>query len=165
METISEGTVGSLAGISVGMGQISMGTYTLPDGTAKQGLSATIAPFDSEKNIPVGAGSKVVVGDVLWHVEQIMKVDDTPGHIRLKPLHAVKPTNGNTVRAEALDMTYKKDCVRCGHDAGWSGKIEKHGRDIHMIYFCTQCQLDYSSMDGSLQRQLKKNPPVFRPGA
>lgn len=162
METITSGSVGDLAGICVGMGQISNGTYKLPDGSDKEGLVVTLAPLESDENLTVGAGSEINIGDVLWRVDQIIKVGE--GSITLTPLRAVKPASGMTVRKEALDMTHKRDCVRCGHDAGWSGQVEKDGRDYNMIYFCTQCQLDYPVMMGALQKDLKKGKIEFNPG-
>lgn len=72
IETIDETTVGDLDGTRVPMGNVTHGTFTLPDGTEKKGDICSLV-ISEGPGVFVGAGSVVEVDGVKWTV---LKVDN-----------------------------------------------------------------------------------------
>ncbi len=152
--TIEETTVGDLAGVQVGMGNV------IDD----DGLACTLAPFDIDENIVVRVLDDVTIGDVVWKVADIQKVDQgAPGHVRLEPLCAIKPQSGSINRL-ALDYFFSRECPQCGYRAGWNGRVEKKGRDIALEHMCSQCGNEFDWFSGAHQEQFRKKAPVYIPG-
>lgn len=84
-ETIEETTVGELSGRRVGMANVFEDTYTLPDGTAKTGLTCLLSVFDVGK-VRVGEGSVFEVAGDRWLVVGITKVSGENGEVALRRL-------------------------------------------------------------------------------
>lgn len=73
-EIIDETTVALLSGIRVGVANIGRGEFTLPDGTTKTGLSASLFfNTDDEREEEVGQGSIVEIGGTQWKVTKVKK--------------------------------------------------------------------------------------------
>lgn len=152
--TIEETTVGDLAGVQVGMGNV------IDDG----GLTCTLAPFDTDENIPVRVLDDITIGDVVWKVADIQKGDDGKlGSVTLEPLYALK-FEGGSVSTLALDYSFSRECPQCNRRAGWNGRIEKKGRDITLEHVCPQCGNEFDWFSGAHQAEFKKKTPVFIPG-
>lgn len=84
IETIEETTVGDLDGVRVPMGNMTRGTYTLPDGTEQTGLICALALKPSPQF--VGKGSVVEIDGARWEVTAIEKEGTAPGSVTLRRL-------------------------------------------------------------------------------
>lgn len=85
IETIDETTVGDLDGTRVPMGNVTNGTYTLPDGTKKTGPICSLAlPGDTSEF--VGKGSVVTVDGTKWEVVEVVNPAEGLGSVTLKLL-------------------------------------------------------------------------------
>ncbi len=89
---IMETTVGQIGGVSVGVSNIFEDTYTLPDGTERDGLTARLSLFvagASEGGVDeehrVGEGNVVEIGGSRWEVVAIEKPEGELGAITLAP--------------------------------------------------------------------------------
>lgn len=71
-ETITETTVANLSGIRIGVANIGRGDYTLPDGSNRVGLSASLF-FPDDTRVNVGPGSIVKIGDGEWRITEVKK--------------------------------------------------------------------------------------------
>jgi hypothetical protein len=88
---ITEGTVARLGGVRVGAGSIFEADYTLPDGSARRGLTCRLVPANDETEHVVGEGSEVEIGGTRWLVTRITASGDEPfdyGEIALRPASA-----------------------------------------------------------------------------
>lgn len=85
IEEIDETTVGDLDGTRVPMGNMTTGTYTLPDGSEKRGLMCSLV-FGPGPGVFVGMGSEVTVDGTRWRVVGIEKDGDELGSVRLQKL-------------------------------------------------------------------------------
>lgn len=85
IETIEETTVGDLNGVRVPMGNMTRGTYTLPDGREQKGwiCSLVIGPGPG---VFVGVGSVVEVGGARWEVVDVQKTPGQLGSVSLQRL-------------------------------------------------------------------------------
>lgn len=83
-ESIDETTVGDLDGTRVAVGTMLLsGSYTLADGSERQGVTAVLAlPDDS--SIWVGLGSVVEVEGTTWEVVEIEKTAGELGSVTLE---------------------------------------------------------------------------------
>ncbi len=84
-ENIEETTVGLLAGVRVPMGNMTRGSYVLPDGRAAVGLICALA-IPGGAAVFVGEGSEVEVGGVRWRVVGIEKRSGELGSVTLEKL-------------------------------------------------------------------------------
>lgn len=71
-ESIDENTVGDLDGVRVPMGNMTWGSYTLPDGRTAQGDICALA-LPGGPGVFVGAGAEVQVGDQRWRVVEVQR--------------------------------------------------------------------------------------------
>jgi len=85
IETIEQNTVGDLDGHRQPMGNVTTGTYTLPDGSEASGPICSL-PIDGQIGVFVGAGSIVTVGDHRWQVLDVTLGHGKPGSVRLQML-------------------------------------------------------------------------------
>jgi hypothetical protein len=85
METIEETTVGNLDGTRVGVSNIWERQYNLPDGISRLGMTAILSPFN-DKDVVVGQGSIVTIGQTQWEVITVEKTQGKRGEVRLKKL-------------------------------------------------------------------------------
>lgn len=83
IETIDETTVGDLAGTPVPMGNMTTGTYTLPDGSTATGPICSLA-LPGGPGVFVGVGSEVEVGGHLWRVVAVEKTRGELGRVTLQ---------------------------------------------------------------------------------
>ncbi len=81
-ETIDETTVGDLAGVRVGMGNMTHGSYDTPDG-ARQGIIGALA-VPGRVGQFVGLDSEIEVDGRLWRVVDIEKEKGKPGSVTLE---------------------------------------------------------------------------------
>ncbi len=84
-ETIDETTVGDLGGVRVPMGNVTHGTYTLPDGTTATGPICSLA-LPGQTGVFVGKGSVVAVDGTRWQVEAVVAPPTGLGSVRLRRL-------------------------------------------------------------------------------
>ena len=77
IETIEETTVGDLGGVRVPMGNMTTGTYTLPDGSEGRGTICSLALPD-RIGVFVGLGSVVDVQGTRW---EVVGIDKPPGQL------------------------------------------------------------------------------------
>lgn len=92
---IRETTVGILAGVRVGCGNLWERAYRHADGREVTGMSAQLAPFDTEVAIFVGAGSEFEVGGQKWRVTEVAKHAGELGYVRLERCAAGKAENAS----------------------------------------------------------------------
>ena len=85
-ETIDETTVGDLDGIRVPMGNMTPGTYTLPDGTERKWLICSLVLPGGGPGVFVGEGSEVTVGESRWRVIAVVKPAGELGSVTLQKL-------------------------------------------------------------------------------
>ena len=85
IETIEETTVGDLDGTRVPMGNVTNGSYTLPDGTEKIGPICSLA-LSGQIGEFVGAGSVVTVDGTRWEVTEVVNPAEGLGSVTLKML-------------------------------------------------------------------------------
>ncbi len=85
IETIDETTVGDLDGVRVPMGNMTTGTYTLPDGTEATGTICSLALPD-QVGVFVGMDSIVDVEGTKWKVIAISKPEGQLGSVTLQKL-------------------------------------------------------------------------------
>jgi hypothetical protein len=85
IEEIDETTVGDLDGTRVPMGNMTTGTYTMPDGSEKRGLMCSLV-IGPGPGVFVGMGSEVTVDGTRWRVVGIEKDGDELGSVRLQKL-------------------------------------------------------------------------------
>ncbi len=85
IETIDETTVGDLDGTRVPMGNVTNGSYTLPDGTPKTGPICSLA-LDGAVGQFVGAGSIIIVDGTRWEVTEVVNPAEGLGSVTLKML-------------------------------------------------------------------------------
>lgn len=89
MEEIMETTVGDLDGTGVGAANIGRDNYTLPDGTARVGLTAQLFIFtgeDKSNDVIVGQGSIITAGKSRWEVVSVDRERGKRGTVTLKRL-------------------------------------------------------------------------------
>ena len=86
IEEIEETTVGDLDGYRVPMGNVTTGTYTLPDGTERQGDVCSLVLPDRSPGVFVGQGSVVTVGAHRWEVMAVDNPAQGLGSVTLKRL-------------------------------------------------------------------------------
>lgn len=84
-ETIDETTVGNLNGVPVPMGNMTQGSYKLPDGSTVYGWICSLALPD-QVGVFVGVGSEVTVGGVTWEVVDIEKEKGKLGSVTLRAM-------------------------------------------------------------------------------
>jgi hypothetical protein len=83
IETIDETTVGDLDGTRVPMGNVTTGSYVLPDGTRKTGPICSLAlPGDTSEF--VGVGSVVTVAGTVWQVTEVVNPPEGLGSVTLR---------------------------------------------------------------------------------
>lgn len=80
-ETIEETTVGDIDGVRVPMANMTRGSYTLPDGTEKEGLICALVLPDGP--VFVGEGSVVEISGGRWEVTGIRKPAGELGSVTL----------------------------------------------------------------------------------
>lgn len=80
---ITETTVGELGGVRVPMGNMTTGSYLLPDGRQAQGPICSLALPD-QVGVFVGVGSELRVGGLDWRVVAIDKVPGQLGTVVLE---------------------------------------------------------------------------------
>jgi hypothetical protein len=85
IESIEETTVGDLDGTRVPMGNVTNGSYTLPDGTEKRGPICSLA-LPGQIGEFVGAGSVVTVDGTRWEVTEVVNPAEGLGSVTLKML-------------------------------------------------------------------------------
>ncbi|MCK6505297.1 hypothetical protein L6R53_18170 [Myxococcota bacterium] len=85
IETIDETTVGDLGGVRVPMGNMTTGTYTLPDGSEGRGTICSLA-LPGQVGVFVGLGSVVDVQGTRWEVIGIEKPPGQLGSVTLRRL-------------------------------------------------------------------------------
>lgn len=85
IETIDETTVGDLGGVRVPMGNMTTGTYTLPDGSERRGTICSLA-LPGQVGVFVGLGSVVDVQGTRWEVIGIEKPPGQLGSVTLRRL-------------------------------------------------------------------------------
>ena len=85
IEIIDETTVGDLDGVRVPMGNMTTGSYTLPDGTEKRGLICSLA-LPNQAGVFVGKGSVIELEGARWEVIDIDKPERRLGSVSLKKL-------------------------------------------------------------------------------
>ena len=85
IETIDETTVGDLDGTRVPMGNVTNGSYTLPDGTPMIGPLCSLA-LDGAVGQFVGAGSIVTGDGTRWEVTEVVNPAEGLGSVTLKML-------------------------------------------------------------------------------
>lgn len=83
IETIDETTVGDLGGVRVPMGNMTTGTYTLPDGSEGRGTICSLA-LPGQVGVFVGLGSVVDVQGTRWEVVGIEKPPGQLGSVTLR---------------------------------------------------------------------------------
>lgn len=76
IEVIDETTVGDLGGARVPMASMTIGDYTLPDGTSARGWICWLA--GEAGGLFVGVGSLVNVANRRW---EVISVEKTPGEL------------------------------------------------------------------------------------
>ena len=81
-EVIEETTVGMLGAVRVPMGNMTVGGYTLPDGTARRGWICSLALEGG--GVFVGEGSRVTVGGAVWEVVAVQKAPGELGSVTLR---------------------------------------------------------------------------------
>lgn len=86
IEEIEETTVGDLGGYRVPMGNVTRGTYRMPDGSERTGDICSLVLPGQSPGIFVGAGSVVTVGDTSWEVLQVDNPSSGNGSVTLKQL-------------------------------------------------------------------------------
>lgn len=86
IEEIEETTVGDLDGHRVPMGNVTHGTYTLPDGTERTGPICSLVLPGRSPGVFVGKGSVVTVGDHRWTVLKVDSPASGLGSVRLQRL-------------------------------------------------------------------------------
>lgn len=84
IEVIDETTVGELGGARVPMASMTIGDYTLPDGTSARGWICWLA--GAAGGVFVGLGSVVPVGEQRW---EVIAVEKTPGELGSVTLRSV----------------------------------------------------------------------------
>jgi hypothetical protein len=86
---IMETTVGQIGGVSVGVSNIFEDTYTFPDGSEREGLTAGLTLFTAAEGVQqeyrVGEGNVVEIGGSRWEVVAIEKPEGELGAITLGP--------------------------------------------------------------------------------
>ncbi len=88
MEEIQETTVGTLAGVDVGVANMWEREYTDGAGAAKKGLTARL-DYDiagETRRVVVGMGSVLELGGVRWEVTAISKPPNQNGTVTLRAL-------------------------------------------------------------------------------
>jgi hypothetical protein len=68
---LTETTVERFDGIRVGVGNILVDDYELPDGTSRHGLTARLVPETGDRLV-VGPGSVVALGEGRWEVLDVV---------------------------------------------------------------------------------------------
>ena len=86
IEEIEETTVGDLGGHRVPMGNMTRGSYTLPDGTERTGPICSLVLPGRSPGVFVGQGSVVTVGEHRWEVLKVDQPDEGLGTVTLKRL-------------------------------------------------------------------------------
>lgn len=84
IEIIDETTVGMLGDVRVPMGNMTFGTYTLPDGSEARDWICSLA-LDGG-GVFVGKGSVVSVGGARWEVIAVRKTPGELGSVTLRRL-------------------------------------------------------------------------------
>ena len=163
---IEETTMGRLGSVDVGMGNMGQGPYTLPDGTERQGMTATLFPGD-EGFVVVGTGSVLLLDDgASWEVVEVVKAEGDLGSVTLKRL---EDTGGSEAvpqddPAAQLDFAYRTECPACGQHAGWDGTLDTQWGDKVLSMQCPHCGNRFVWYSGVLKAQLEMGPPPFVPG-
>lgn len=85
IETIDETTVGDLDGVRVPMGNVTHGSYTLPDGREAEGPICSLA-LPGQTGVFVGEGSVVEVEGTRWEVLSVEAPKGELGSVTLKKL-------------------------------------------------------------------------------
>ena len=83
---IQETTEGELGGVNVGVSNIWERDYTLPDGSSRSGLTATLS-FGSGSTV-AGKGSRVKIGTGTFEVVEITKASGQNGEVRFEESEA-----------------------------------------------------------------------------
>ena len=86
IEEIEETTVGDLDGHRVPMGNVTTGTYQLPDGSERSGVICSLVLPGRSPGIFVGKGSVVTVGAHRWEVVEVESPPHGLGSVTLKRL-------------------------------------------------------------------------------
>jgi hypothetical protein len=86
IEEIEETTVGDLGGHRVPMGNMTRGTYTLPDGSERTGPICSLVLPGRSPGVFVGQGSVVTVGEHRWEVVTVDQPAEGLGNVTLKRL-------------------------------------------------------------------------------
>ena len=86
IEEIDETTVGDLDGHRVPMGNVTTGTYTLPDGSERTGPICSLVLPGQSPGVFVGKGSVVTVGEHRWTVLDVANPRSGPGSVTLQRL-------------------------------------------------------------------------------
>lgn len=159
--TLEETALGHLGDVPCGMGNMSVTTYELPDGSTREGQTATLFPGD-DGFVVVGLGSVLEVGDARWEVIAIAKERGEPGTVTLREVGT-----GDGAAADprdALDLRYNARCERCGTIAGWTGQTEDQWGDKLMLMRCPGCANEFGWFDGALAGPLAQGLLPFVAG-
>lgn len=87
IETIEETTVGDLDGVRVPMGNMTTGTYALPDGRQVHGPICSLA-LPGRIGVFVGQGSVVEVEGTRWEVLRVELRPEARGSVTLRRIDA-----------------------------------------------------------------------------
>jgi hypothetical protein len=68
---LTETTAETVDGVRVGVGNILVDDYELPDGTSRHGITARLHPETGGRFV-VGPGSVVALGDARWEVLDVV---------------------------------------------------------------------------------------------
>ena len=164
---LEETTMSRLGSVDVGMGNMGQDTFALPDGTEKQGMTASLFPGDVGF-VVVGVGSVLTLDDGgRWGVVDIAKPQGDMGSVTLKLVGTgdgseVAPAEDDA--AAHLDFGYRTDCPNCGQWAGWDGNLEEQWGDKVLSMQCPNCNNRFVWYSGVLKAQLQVGPPPFVPG-
>jgi len=79
----AEGTVATVNGARVGIGNIWERPFVLPDGEERVGITA-ILHFEDDSRITAGPGSELVIGGERWRVVEV-DAGDLRGSVSLEP--------------------------------------------------------------------------------
>jgi len=86
IEEIEETTVGDLDGHRVPMGNVTTGTYRLPDGSERSGVICSLVLPGQSPGVFVGQGSVVTVGAHRWKVVEVESPPQGLGSVTLQRL-------------------------------------------------------------------------------
>lgn len=64
-----------------------------------------------------------------------------------------------------MDYHFRRECPRCGEEAGWTGRIEEWEGRMAAELACPHCQYVFIHVSAAWERELTMYPPTtFVPG-